>query len=101
MPPVSGSASRTRRTIAPRSEEHTSELQSHLNLVCRLLLEKKKQQFAIKPYDHGVVLALNRHGYRAAPRLKRTDVEVPAGNRVRPQRDTAHVVRHGGATRRS
>src|SRR5260370_26352579 len=27
-----------------RSEEHTSELQSHLNLVCRLLLEKKKSQ---------------------------------------------------------
>src|SRR5260370_20034084 len=28
---------------AMRSEEHTSELQSHLNLVCRLLLEKKKK----------------------------------------------------------
>src|SRR5260370_23739555 len=28
---------------ASRSEEHTSELQSHLNLVCRLLLEKKKR----------------------------------------------------------
>src|SRR5260370_4869975 len=28
----------------PRSEEHTSELQSHLNLVCRLLLEKKKER---------------------------------------------------------
>src|SRR5260370_9423728 len=28
--------------LAGRSEEHTSELQSHLNLVCRLLLEKKK-----------------------------------------------------------
>src|SRR5260370_27116396 len=28
--------------VADRSEEHTSELQSHLNLVCRLLLEKKK-----------------------------------------------------------
>src|SRR5260370_19265466 len=27
-----------------RSEEHTSELQSHLNIVCRLLLEKKKKQ---------------------------------------------------------
>src|SRR5690242_21878968 len=27
---------------AERSEEHTSELQSHVNLVCRLLLEKKK-----------------------------------------------------------
>src|SRR5690242_21629376 len=28
--------------ISLRSEEHTSELQSHVNLVCRLLLEKKK-----------------------------------------------------------
>src|SRR5690242_21350852 len=31
------------RLVAPlRSEEHTSELQSHVNLVCRLLLEKQK-----------------------------------------------------------
>src|SRR5260370_31565022 len=30
-----------------RSEEHTSELQSHLNLVCRLLLEKKKNKVTI------------------------------------------------------
>src|SRR5207237_7835634 len=29
-------------SVVPRSEEHTSELQSHLNLVCRLLLVKKK-----------------------------------------------------------
>src|SRR5260370_32757032 len=29
-----------------RSEEHTSELQSHLNLVCRLLLEKKKNKMS-------------------------------------------------------
>src|SRR5260370_36048054 len=29
--------------LRDRSEEHTSELQSHLNLVCRLLLEKKKK----------------------------------------------------------
>src|SRR5256886_12226156 len=38
----------TRSTIsavASRSEEHTSELQSQSNLVCRLLLEKKKQLF--------------------------------------------------------
>src|SRR4051812_49567627 len=28
----------------PRSEEHTSELQSHVNIVCRLLLEKKKKR---------------------------------------------------------
>src|SRR3712207_7238401 len=30
--------------LAPRSEEHTSELQSRQYLVCRLLLEKKKQK---------------------------------------------------------
>src|SRR5260370_17344182 len=30
-----------------RSEEHTSELQSHLNLVCRLLLEKKKTSWGL------------------------------------------------------
>src|SRR5690242_21600965 len=30
--------------LPSRSEEHTSELQSHVNLVCRLLLEKKKQE---------------------------------------------------------
>src|SRR5260370_5527330 len=33
---------RARGNDCRRSEEHTSELQSHLNLVCRLLLEKKK-----------------------------------------------------------
>src|SRR5260370_24870253 len=38
-PPAHGDRPRAARA---RSEEHTSELQSHLNLVCRLLLEKKK-----------------------------------------------------------
>src|SRR5438034_6876528 len=33
-----------RMTEVSRSEEHTSELQSHSDLVCRLLLEKKKKQ---------------------------------------------------------
>src|SRR5256886_4649321 len=33
--------------LCPRSEEHTSELQSQSNLVCRLLLEKKKIQIAL------------------------------------------------------
>src|SRR5699024_12358728 len=35
--------SRPAKTRKPRSEEHTSELQSRFDLVCRLLLEKKKQ----------------------------------------------------------
>src|SRR5256885_9922021 len=34
------------RSSRPRSEEHTSELQSPCNLVCRLLLEKKKNTYS-------------------------------------------------------
>src|SRR5256885_9008575 len=40
-------------TAPPRSEEHTSELQSPCNLVCRLLLEKKKKRRPL----HGVLCA--------------------------------------------
>src|SRR5438034_6170158 len=36
-------AHRRKRCAPERSEEHTSELQSHSDLVCRLLLEKKKK----------------------------------------------------------
>src|SRR5260370_27296305 len=43
VPAASGATRRAQgcRRSQDRSEEHTSELQSHLNLVCRLLLEKK------------------------------------------------------------
>src|SRR5687768_11129911 len=41
--PIPRSATRSRIFPEPRSEEHTSELQSRLHLVCRLLLEKKKK----------------------------------------------------------
>src|SRR5260370_11840266 len=41
-----------------RSEEHTSELQSHLNLVCRLLLEKKN----ITPNTPSVILTIPSGG---------------------------------------
>src|SRR5260221_14221285 len=37
---------RLRQRIRIRSEEHTSELQSHSDLVCRLLLEKKKKKIS-------------------------------------------------------
>src|SRR5437588_8051224 len=42
-------------TRFPRSEEHTSELQSHSDLVCRLLLEKKKNEIRKRPTNHGNV----------------------------------------------
>src|SRR2546422_6994445 len=50
-----GRAPATCRSSAPapgsRSEEHTSELQSRLHLVCRLLLEKKKQKTVIETHQ--------------------------------------------------
>src|SRR2546429_6577174 len=50
-------ASKPRKKM--RSEEHTSELQSRLHLVCRLLLEKKKNTLRDQP------LARHRHHDRA------------------------------------
>src|SRR5258708_2668180 len=40
-----------RRAPSTRSEEHTSELQSPDHLVCRLLLEKKKNKYTYQSYD--------------------------------------------------
>src|SRR2546426_5575949 len=48
IPPVNGDTP----TGARRSEEHTSELQSPCNLVCRLLLEKKKKKTNTKQYTN-------------------------------------------------
>src|SRR5260370_5331439 len=44
VPPAAMGVAAGGTAAAVRSEEHTSELQSHLNLVCRLLLEKKKHK---------------------------------------------------------
>src|SRR5260370_5122810 len=50
-----------------RSEEHTSELQSHLNLVCRLLLEKKKNHSRTPPRT--CVFVQPRHSHVRATRV--------------------------------
>src|SRR4051812_49579533 len=47
-----GVARRSLRGNPARSEEHTSELQSHVNLVCRLLLEKKNKNKKSSPTSH-------------------------------------------------
>src|SRR5256885_3139751 len=51
------SCSQSKRATRLRSEEHTSELQSPCNLVCRLLLEKKKRILCVHALDHHVVPA--------------------------------------------
>src|SRR4051812_49824835 len=61
-----------------RSEEHTSELQSHVNLVCRLLLEKKKLRGSVAPLDlcsHAVALPSAVH---AGPTLSGTSRLPPS-----------------------
>src|SRR4051812_49554309 len=45
------------RVDADRSEEHTSELQSHVNLVCRLLLEKKKTNGRVRTHTSTALTA--------------------------------------------
>src|SRR2546429_1673953 len=81
MRPSTGLFRRTHKNRTTRSEEHTSELQSRLHLVCRLLLEKKKNTHAnyglrtssishsptassLLPPDH---LLLTQHRWRRHP----------------------------------
>src|SRR2546426_8244188 len=49
-PPTVNGTNSLSATRLTRSEEHTSELQSPCNLVCRLLLEKKKQKKTLTPH---------------------------------------------------
>src|SRR2546429_5869298 len=53
------------RSAVFRSEEHTSELQSRLHLVCRLLLEKKKEE----NLNHTVYTVYRHLGHLFGPRL--------------------------------
>src|SRR2546430_10336676 len=49
-----------RGRVQRRSEEHTSELQSQSNLVCRLLLEKKKKKNIYTPRTSRVILIISQ-----------------------------------------
>src|SRR5437588_7820978 len=58
---------------AARSEEHTSELQSHSDLVCRLLLEKKKKNLL----TNNRIITENRQGFR----LSQTELHLRSHQR--------------------
>src|SRR5256886_6213268 len=84
------------RGASRRSEEHTSELQSQSNLVCRLLLEKKKQHRKnIPPADPRLRGAPRRRGSPCLPRAprrsepvhQRRDGNPPPPRRRRPRAD--------------
>src|SRR5687768_17697748 len=65
---------RSRRRSSDRSEEHTSELQSRLHLVCRLLLEKKKVKDLTAAHIDPRAL-----GGRGCPLLVRSDRPLVVG----------------------
>src|SRR2546430_3929920 len=54
--------------VLERSEEHTSELQSQSNLVCRLLLEKKKTESESDNAEHNSSVTIHSHGRYLLPR---------------------------------
>src|SRR2546430_12052544 len=57
---VGGNYSIGEKSTQRRSEEHTSELQSQSNLVCRLLLEKKKKKSNSPQHLHAAVMRTRR-----------------------------------------
>src|SRR2546430_4182079 len=78
-----------------RSEEHTSELQSQSNLVCRLLLEKKKTQLAhVTSGALQRLLALPRSDFRAHPRHPHADPPPSVPVRHFYPADTRHASRY-------
>src|SRR5436190_4591449 len=64
LPLAAGPVDVVGATVHERSEEHTSELQSHSDLVCRLLLEKKKTRIMISDsiarWNSSIILAILR-----------------------------------------
>src|SRR5256885_2634258 len=85
-------AARWRCTSPERSEEHTSELQSPCNLVCRLLLEKKKRHRLSLRLSHDDLThrsrlrPCSRNGKRLHPRpaLPRRPHSTPSTRTLRP-----------------
>src|SRR5205809_4929550 len=90
--PVSG------RKLAVRSEEHTSELQSRLHLVCRLLLEKKKIHDGLGQAFTGILLQLGALELRLAESAPQEgalleNVRHLARDRLTEARRSAHAPR--------
>src|SRR5260370_32622193 len=79
-----------------RSEEHTSELQSHLNLVCRLLLEKKKSHNQnTRPFLNLKRMPLHLSNLPIVPPhkhtcLKRVPIPTPTRHRLQHTRNLPH-----------
>src|SRR5256886_7625427 len=85
-PAIAGAMGRAAGDISwitsARSEEHTSELQSQSNIVCRLLLEKKKVNNDIHPRLFARRYAKNANSVSAKPSSKRSDQLTDLGLKI-------------------
>src|SRR3954462_3159018 len=81
-----------------RSEEHTSELQSHDNLVCRLLLEKKWNEMAMKVQPDNTVKARHRRGETPARRSAAVVMrcQQPLPSKADPHREICFFLKKRG-----
>src|SRR2546430_6864174 len=88
---TSGRVTRDHNVTTGRSEEHTSELQSQSNLVCRLLLEKKKQ--TQQHHSEMPIHSTTLHAPHAHQRPRRVHIQIMKQQHVYAQ-DRAHALRH-------
>src|SRR5438105_11411575 len=93
LPPNTGLAAR----VANRSEEHTSELQSRVDLVCRLLLEKKKESLQQQDWVRNrsgkgrSPFAVQEQRPRRHSRLSRHQHGHPGRQRLAPKAGQSHL----------
>src|SRR5256884_47213 len=101
-----------KRSLPLRSEEHTSELQSRLHLVCRLLLEKKTSQEAVQNQNEPQLRDENAHNdksvhgvlnptYQAGLRRDAVQPDIEAERTKRDEIESGKIYcnrRFGGAT---
>src|SRR5260221_5707725 len=73
-----------------RSEEHTSELQSHSDLVCRLLLEKKKQRG--QAMERARFATLSPSGFAQAVTVRKSSWRATAATPPQPSTATSHRI---------
>src|SRR3954463_12424508 len=81
-----------------RSEEHTSELQSHDNLVCRLLLEKKKDRKSTRLNSSHTIISYAVFCFKKERRVQRVEAGREQDDRGKGDHyladDHAHVPQH-------
>src|SRR6516225_4395661 len=102
VPTGSGSRSGSRSSCSTRSEEHSSELQSHVNLVCRLLLEKKNKEWirngeiysAENDRDHAAII------YKFARQLVEREPDLAERLQIVPSTKTM-VAKNSGSVYRA